>query len=525
MKLGLSILLTILACCQIANGLRILGIFPNNGKSHWLTGERLLKSLAERGHQVDAITHFPQKKPLPNYNEISMKGTLEEVVNNMNASILEKLSSTSVKHIIDMGSRVCTLLGHEKFQNLINNPPKDPPYDLVIVELFIAPCFLGFGRHLKVPMIGVIAANFHDWLSNSVGYPHNPSFMPALFAPFGQRMTFYERLVNTFITNTIAVQMTYYMNFQREYVKKYFNIDVPAYELHRDLSAVLVNSHHSLHGVKPTTPGVIEIGGLHVTEDSDPLAPEVKKWLDESKHGCVYVTFGSMMRIETFPESLQKTFYKVFEKLAPVRVLMKIAKKEELVPGLPKNVMTQSWFPQVAVFKHKNTKAFLTHGGLLGVQEAIYFGIPMIGIPLFGDQPTNLQNAASKNLAVSLGSLNNVTEETLTYAFDVILKNNTYRDNVKEVSRLFKDRPMSAVDTAVYWVEYVARNGNVLQSPAIYLSWWQLHLFDVYGFVLASIAVLLYVVIRVLRYLKELLFGSKSRSKRKNKSPESKKKN
>lgn len=58
----------------------------------------------------------------------------------------------------------------------------------------------------------------------------------------------------------------------------------------------------------------------------------------------------SMMRIESFPKAVLETFYKVFEEIAPVRVLMKVAKKEELLPGLPKNVMIQPWLPQVAVF-------------------------------------------------------------------------------------------------------------------------------------------------------------------------------
>jgi len=76
---------------------------------------------------------------------------------------------------------------------------------------------------------------------------------------------------------------------------------------------------------------------------------EVQKWLDESEHGCVYFTFGSMVKFESFPEKLIRQFYASFEKIAPVRVLMKIANKKELLEGLPKNVMTYSWFPQMSV--------------------------------------------------------------------------------------------------------------------------------------------------------------------------------
>lgn len=76
---------------------------------------------------------------------------------------------------------------------------------------------------------------------------------------------------------------------------------------------------------------------------------EVKKWLDESKDGCVYFTFGSMVRIETFPAKTLAAFYETFKKIAPTRVLMKIADPSLLPAGLPKNVITSTWLPQVAV--------------------------------------------------------------------------------------------------------------------------------------------------------------------------------
>ncbi|XP_076648061.1 uncharacterized protein LOC143356343 [Halictus rubicundus] len=525
MRLRLLTILVALTCCHFGSGVRILGVFPLNGRSHWMMSERLMVALAERGHQVDVITHFPMKKALPpNYSEINIADSLEAIQNNLDAKTAVEFNKMNFDILIDKaGIKICDLLTHKNIQRVIKNPPNDPPYDLVVTEVFMSPCYLAFGRHLKVPMVSIITAAFLDWLEDVTGNPHNPAFMPNLFVSFNQPMSFSDRLSNTLLTHYVSYQINSRMERMSHYVRDHFGIDTPVRELHKDIALYLINSHHSINGITPTTTAVVEVGGLHVTENGDPLSPEVKKWLDESKHGCIYVTFGSMVRIETFPKPVLDAFYTVFEKIAPVRVLMKIAKKEDLPPGLPKNVMVQPWFPQVTVFKHKNVKAFITHGGLMSFQEAVYFGIPLIGIPIFGDQHTNMKNAVTKKLAVSLGSPDNVTVETLSYAIDKVLNDDEYRTNMKRVSTLFKDRPMKPLDEAVYWVEYVAKHGNILQSPAIHLTWWQQKLVDVYAFILVCLVTALAVVVFVLRKLTRLLLGCKSCSKKDTKTSESKK--
>lgn len=130
------VLLAILACDQVANGYRILGVFPLQGKSHWIMQEALMKDLARRGHQVDVVTHFPLEKPIPNYTDISIKGSLPQVVNNITAQEIKGFSSPNMKMLVEMaGTNVCKLLEHPKLQQLIKNPPQDPPYDLVVLEV------------------------------------------------------------------------------------------------------------------------------------------------------------------------------------------------------------------------------------------------------------------------------------------------------------------------------------------------------------------------------------------------------
>lgn len=44
---------------------KILGLFPLNSKSHFVMFERLMKALAEKGHEVDVLSHFPLKNTIP----------------------------------------------------------------------------------------------------------------------------------------------------------------------------------------------------------------------------------------------------------------------------------------------------------------------------------------------------------------------------------------------------------------------------------------------------------------------------
>lgn len=54
--------------------------------------------------------------------------------------------------------------------------------------------------------------------------------------------------------------------------------------------------------------------------------------------------------------------------------------------SLSKNVLAEKWVPQNDVLAHKNVKLFITHGGNAGIQEGLYHKVPMIVIPVFGDQ-------------------------------------------------------------------------------------------------------------------------------------------
>ena len=62
----------------------------------------------------------------------------------------------------------------------------------------------------------------------------------------------------------------------------------------------------------------------------------------------------------------------------------------------------------------------------MGSLEAILYGVPMVAIPLFGDQPNNAKLYEEKKIAVLL-DYKNITEKGLTIAINNVLKNNEFR--------------------------------------------------------------------------------------------------
>lgn len=478
-------------------------MFPFNGKSHFMMFEHLMKGLASKGHQVDVISTFPLKKPHPNYRDMIVLPAPRQFINNITFDTMKTMLSISASHAIATiaGNEVCSSLSDPRIQELVKNPPNDPPYDVILVEVFGAHCYYAIGHLLKKPMIGVASAILYPWHYSMVGAPENLAYVANNLISFPSEMNFWQKTYNVLHSMYHKWSFQHYSSEQTEIARKYLGDNIPDVRtLERNISMILVNSFMGMNGVKDINPALVEVGGLHVREEGVELPKSLEKWMNESKDGFIYFSFGSMVKIESFPLKYLEIFYKSLGKIAPVRVLMKIPNPSELPPGLPKNIHTSPWIPQVKVLKHPNIKAFITHGGLMGTQESIHYGVPLIGIPLFADQFININNYVRLNIAIGL-DLDTLTVEKMDDALNAVLHDPKYRDTTKKMSARFLDRPQNALDTAIYWIEYIVRNGgDALRSPAVDMAWYQVQLLDVYLFVLSIVALAIYIVIRLVRF-------------------------
>lgn len=161
-------------------------------------------------------------------------------------------------------------------------------------------------------------------------------------------------------------------------------------------------------------------------------------------------------------------------------------------------------------------KVFIAHGGLIGMQEAIYHGVPVLGVPIYGDQYNNLLTAKQQGFGNIL-DYHDINEQNIAALLHDMLKDRSYKDKAEEISRRFLDRPVSALDTAMFWIEYVIRHkgAEFIKNPAARLSWIEYNMLDVYAFVLAIAAAAVLAIVKVAVGLQKVFTLSKIDSRKK----------
>lgn len=66
-----------------------------------------------------------------------------------------------------------------------------------------------------------------------------------------------------------------------------------------------------------------------------------------------------------------------------------VYKTGNLLSSKPSNVKAVDWMPQNDILGHAKTRLFLSHVGHNSMYEAAYHGVPVIGFPMWSDQPEN----------------------------------------------------------------------------------------------------------------------------------------
>ncbi|XP_011090910.1 beta-D-glucosyl crocetin beta-1,6-glucosyltransferase-like [Sesamum indicum] len=146
--------------------------------------------------------------------------------------------------------------------------------------------------------------------------------------------------------------------------------------------------------IVPTGPLIADASG-----DDDEKFSEIMRWLSEKQeYSTIYISFGS----ECF---LSKDQIEVIAKglaLCNVNFLwvvrFPIGEKSSIKEAMPagfletvkdRGIIVPGWAPQTKILAHPSTGGFVSHCGWGSIMESMYFGVPVIAMPMQADQPIN----------------------------------------------------------------------------------------------------------------------------------------
>ncbi|KAL4609000.1 hypothetical protein GN956_G24312 [Arapaima gigas] len=218
--------------------------------------------------------------------------------------------------------------------------------------------------------------------------------------------------------------------------------------------------------------------------------------------------------VSQMPEEKAQQFLEAFRQI-PQRVLWRYT--GPIPANLPHNVKLMKWLPQNDLLGHPKARAFITHGGNHGVYEGICNGVPLVMLPLFGDQGDNAQRMVARGVGEVL-SIQEVTSGQIVWALNKVINDTSYKEKMLKLSAIHKDRPIEPLDLAVHWTEFVMRHKGAehLRPAAHNLNWFQYHSLDVIGLLLTVAVTVIVVTVKSCTFCFRKCCRRKSQKKKKN---------
>ncbi|CAG9786686.1 unnamed protein product [Diatraea saccharalis] len=497
----------LLSFCNAAN---ILYLITYIGKSQYIMLKPIGLELARRGHNVTVITVFKEHDPPPNYHQVVVDENIFDAMGGKRPSHFTSVDlSAEERHNRFLWNGGLTLieivLNSTQVKQFLH---ADHNFDVVISEQFFQEAMYILAHKYNAPL--VLITSYGNCMRHNIA-TRNPLQLATVMSEFlvvEQPKSFFGRLRNFYFTVYEYVWWRFWYlekmdKLAREYVPDLKEPVPSLYQLQENVSLFLINSHFSVDPPTAYLPNIVEIGGVHLSPNISRLPKDLQKLLDDSKDGVIYMTFGSNIQSSKLPMDKRNAFLNVFRKLK-LTVVWKW--EDEHLENKPDNVVLRKWLPQNEVLAHPNIKVFISHGGLIGVQEAIYHGVPIIGVPIYGDQYNNLLQMQEAGVAKIL-QFHDINEQSLETLLNEILKDVSYKNRAKKISRRFKDRPMNPLDTAIYWIEYIIRNkgANYMKNPGLELSWIAYNMLDVYAFFVLLLLLFIYLFNKILSAVKSLI--------------------
>nr|BAG75096.1 ecdysteroid UDP-glucosyltransferase [Autographa nigrisigna nucleopolyhedrovirus] len=462
---------------------KILAVFPTPAYSHQSVFRVYIRALAERGHEIYVIkpsTRVSYTDPLADFE---LRGNITEIDATLSEDYFKRLvkeSSVFRKRGLISDSNTVTAHNYLGLVRMISDQfdlPKvkqfigrrdEYQFDLLVTEAYMDYPLVFSHLFNNLPVIQIssgyaVAENFETMGAVS----RHPVYYPNMWRDKFRDLNVWETINEIYMEIRLQNEFSKLADEQDKMLKDQFGRNTPSvHQLRNRVEMLFVNTHAVFDNNRPVPPSVQYLGGLHLVEQKEPsyqfqnshrfhLGGMVKEFLDNSTRGAIYVSFGSGIVTSDMDMEFLDMFLEVFAKL-PYDVLWKY---DGIVPisKLPLNVLTQAWFDQYQVLKHPNVKAFVTQGGVQSTDEAIEALVPMIGLPMMGDQAFNTNKYVELGIGRALNT-NTVNTEQLIDAITDVAEDPHYRKHLLQLRNMIRHQMISPLQKAIWYTEHVINN-------------------------------------------------------------------
>ena len=358
-------------------------------------------------------------------------------------------------------------------------------WDAIIADDFLVPALMCIHKHSNIPIF-LQASSIQ-----SLFQPSKQWFVPsAILGNISARNPSYFERVKVFVGGFASVSIQTYVLLMSDSAS--YCPDVSVNYLVTDSTMFLPLFIPTVIGLEypRTFPPMTHYLGPLLSKSPDPLPEDLQQWLmDKPDKSIVYISMGSMFSItyeagEAFINGILRTNYSAIWAIRQPEIVERLEIDAE-------RAFTTKWAPQLSVLKHKAIRMALLHGGANGINEALYNGVPLIVVPLAGDQRGLGNRVVHQGLGVML-DFKTLTAEKITSSINEI-DSGDYRRNVERLQKIFISA--GGVEKAADLVEYYKDVGfdHLIPAYAKYeWSWVQYYNVDVYGLLAVILVSVIY---------------------------------
>ena len=221
-------------------------------------------------------------------------------------------------------------------------------------------------------------------------------------------------------------------------------------------------------------PNTFYLGASHLEDYSmEPLPDAYQQFFYNCPYRhVVFMSFG------TYLEDLKK-FSKINSILGSLNNLpFCIVLKSRLNLGneynLPSNkILEKAWVPQKGLLHSGKISFFISHCGNNGRIESIYFNVPLLCIPLFGDQFHNARLVARNKFGLYL-TKERLNTSTFTQAAQNMIENEAiYKLSLAKAMEIAKNDPGAGKNVLKFYTDILVKHGsaNFLRNKIIVKQW------------------------------------------------------